>query len=74
MASTRSGVIKQTEQTQQEGTSDQLSQGRLRLVSWYTFGEPAGRQLFGPDDLAAYIERDDFDVQHVVVRRVRLPR
>jgi hypothetical protein len=28
---------------------------------------------FGPDGLAAWVETDEFDVQHVVVRRIAWP-
>jgi len=39
-------------------------------IGTYVDGTTGMRGAFGPDGLAAFIERDEFDVSSVVVRRL----
>ena len=42
-----------------------------RYIGTYPAGEVALPAAFGPDGLVAFIERDEMDVRHVVVKRLR---
>lgn len=42
-----------------------------RYIGTYAAGEVALPAAFGPDGLVAFIERDEMDVRHVVVKRLR---
>ncbi|MCY4572207.1 MAG: hypothetical protein OXF01_05340 [Gemmatimonadetes bacterium] len=42
-----------------------------RYIGTYAEGEVALPAAFGPDGLIAFIERDEMDVKHVVVKRLR---
>ena len=63
-------VLRRGEEPASDGPIDVLTQ-EGRYIGTFAAGTTAMPDAFGPDGLAAFIERDEFDVASVVVRRLR---
>ena len=62
-------VLRRGEEPASDGPIDVLTPGG-RYIGTYAAGATEMPDAFGPDGLAAFIERDEFDVASVVVRRL----
>ena len=62
-------VLRRGEEPASDGPIDVLTPDG-RYIGTYAAGATGMPDAFGPDGLAAFIERDEFDVASVVVRRL----
>ena len=62
-------VLRRGEEPASDGPIDVLTPDG-RYIGTYAAGATGMPDAFGPDGLAAFIERDEFDVTSVVVRRL----
>ena len=62
-------VLRRGEEPASDGPIDVLTPDG-RYIGTFAAGTTAMPDAFGPDGLAAFIERDEFDVASVVVRRL----
>ena len=62
-------VLRRGEEPASDGPIDMLAPDG-RYIGTYAAGATELPDAFGPDGLAAFIERDEFDVTSVVVRRL----